>query len=134
LPEVPSTAGAPSFVTKETSADARAVRMASIATCTSPSVRFLSRLASRGRGQLAVDLAFDGARADCTPADELRVILAEGRVEKTRLRRHPPAGEIDHQLPREGQPRLIWKLPSRSGSLISPFQPMTVRASQNRPA
>ena len=56
------------------------------------------------RGQLAVDLAFDGARADCTPADELRVILAEGRVEKLGCDGHPPAGEIDHQLPREGQP------------------------------
>ena len=36
----------------------------------------------KARGELPVDLALDGPGADRAPADEVRVVLAEGRVEE----------------------------------------------------
>ena len=79
------------------------------------------------RGQLAMDLALDGAGADRAPAHEVRVVLAERRVEELGRNRAGPAAVMSAMsLLASRRPLSMWKVPSRSGSLIRPFQPTTV--------
>ena len=55
------------------------------------------------RRELAVHLAFDRARPDSTPGDQLRVILTEGCIKELSGHRHAPGGEVDHQLARQSE-------------------------------
>ncbi len=60
-----------------------AARTASTATWTLPSVRFLNPTGiDRPEPELAVDLALDRARADRAPADRVRDVLRDDRVEE----------------------------------------------------
>ena len=56
------------------------------------------------RGELAVHLALDGARADRTPAHEVGEELPERRVEEFGARRQAELGKVGEELAREPQP------------------------------
>ncbi len=56
------------------------------------------------RGELAVDLALHGARADGRPGDEVGVVLPEDGVEKLGRDRQAETDHVEHQLPGEVQP------------------------------
>lgn len=95
----------------------RAERIASIATCRSPPVRFQNRRTSRGAGrEFAIDLALDRARADGTPRDEAGVVLTERGIEKLRRDGHAEREEVSRRLRASRRPAWIWKLPSRRRS------------------
>ena len=77
--------------------------------------------------ELAVDLAFGGARADGSPADEVGDVLRRDHVEEFGAGGHAHFGEIEQRWRAMRRPSLILKEPSRWGSLMRPFQPMVVR-------
>jgi hypothetical protein len=101
---------------------------------TPPSVPFL-KPGTTAAGELAVALAFGGARANRAHqvADELRA-----QANREILCR--PAGSVEQQLARHFSPSLMAKLPSRCGSLMYPADGgarlFKIRASRsaNRPA
>ncbi len=79
-------------------------------------------------GQLAVDLALGRARADRAPGDGVGDELRRDRVEELAARPAARAAIRSSSSCRARRsPSLMAKLPSRCGSLISPFQPTVVR-------
>ena len=83
--------------------------------------------ARQAGGELAMDLAFGGARADRAPGDEVGDVLRRGHVEELAAGRQAELVDVEQQPRASRRPLLMWKLPSRSGSLIRPFQPTVVR-------
>ena len=53
----------------------------------------------QARRQLSVYLAFRGAGSNCTPADEVGIELAKGRIEKLSPGGDPQLQNIGEQLP-----------------------------------
>ena len=95
---------------------------------TLPSVPFLKPTGQeRPLTQLAMHLAFRGARADGAPAHQFGDVLRRDQVEELAAGGHAHLGEIEQQLARHAQPLVDAKLPSRCGSLMRPFQPTVVR-------
>ena len=58
---------------------------------------------AQARGQLAVHLAFGGARADRAPADQVADVLRADHVQELAARRHAQAVDLHQQLPRDAQ-------------------------------
>ena len=56
-----------------------------------------------------MNLAFDSARADGSPADEIGVVLAESGIEKFRCRGQACPRDRQQDLPGEMQPLVDWK-------------------------
>ena len=81
-------------------------------------------------GQLAVHLAFGGARANRAPADQVADVLGRNHVQKLAAR-HAQAVDVDQQLARDAQAFVDAVAFVQIGSLIRPFQPTVVRAFQS---
>ena len=73
-------------------------------------------------------LALDRAGADRAPADRVRDVLRDDRVEELAADGQARASSTSSSsLRATRRPALTSPVPSRCGSLISPFQPIVVR-------
>ena len=81
--------------------------------------------------QLAVHLAFRITRADRAPADQIANILRGNRIKPFRSGGQAEPQTSVSTLRAMNMPLRILNWPSRSGSLIRPFQPIVVRGSRN---
>ena len=72
-------------------------------------------------------LRFGGARADGGPGDELGQVLRHDRIERFGPGGKPSSATYSSSSRASRMPFSMWNESSRSGSLISPFQPTVVR-------